>query len=105
MPVRLTARWQTTLDERLLERLRDAGETNVPLLSTHLNVPRGMIRDRLRMLAQVELVEVDRVPHGYDWYEISYWGLLYLDGEYDPSLYPRPNPDTAHTVIVWDRSL
>lgn len=96
--IRLTARWQTTLDERILERLRDAGETNVPLLCAHLDAPSGIVRDRLRMLAQVELVLVDRITHGYDWYEISYWGRRYLEGEYDVHLHPRPNPITGYRI-------
>jgi len=98
--IRRTARWQTTVDERLLERLRDAGETTIPLLATALDVPTGILRDRLRMLAQVELVDVERHDGGREWYDLSYWGKLYLEGDYDVELYPRPNPDAGFRMRV-----
>lgn len=100
MSIRLTALWQTTLDERILERLRDVGETNVSLMAAHLDIGSGLIRDRLRLLAQAELVEVERVTYGYDWYELSTWGNLYLEGEYDVYLHPRPNPQLNHRMVV-----
>lgn len=98
MPVRLTARWQTKLDERILERLRDAGETKPDLLACELAVGEGLVQDRLRLLAQVELVDVERKES--TWYELSYWGQLYLDGEYDVELHPRPNRRTGHRSVV-----
>lgn len=100
MPPRQTALWQTTLDERLLEYLRDKGETNVRLLEITFDVGTGILRDRLRMLAQVGLVAVDSVEGGYDWYELTQWGLLYLDGEYDPGNYRKPNPDAGYRMVL-----
>lgn len=97
--IRRTARWQTTIDERLLEHLRDAGETTVAMLGSRLDLPRGILRDRLRMCAQVELVAVERVD-GEDWYDLTYWGQLYLQGEYDVRLYPQPDPDAGYRMRV-----
>ncbi|PSP38295.1 winged helix-turn-helix domain-containing protein [Halobacteriales archaeon QH_7_65_31] len=98
--IRRTARWQTTLDERLLEYLCDEGETNVRLLAMAFEVGTGILRDRLRMLAQAGLVAVEVFDEGDNWYELTYWGEVYLEGEYDPGLYPRPNPDAGYRMRI-----
>lgn len=97
---RQTISRSVALEERLLEYLRNKGETNVRLLEFTFDVGTGILRDRLRMLAQVGLVAVDSVEGGYDWYELTQWGLLYLEGEYDHGNYPRPNPDAGYRMVL-----
>jgi hypothetical protein len=80
--MRKHARWMRQLDERILEHLQEAGESNPMTMAEHprfeeMQVSSGQIRDRCRRLAESELVAAT----GQGWFDITTWGQQYLDGE------------------------
>lgn len=82
--VRKQAAWMRTLDERILEHLHEAGESNPMLMAEHprfeeMGVSHGQIRERCERLAQSELAAVT----GKGWFDITTWGQQYLNGELD----------------------
>lgn len=90
MTIRKTAKWQQTLDERILEHLDDEPWSTPELMELveGIDATAAQIRDRCRVLADVELVAV-YMDKGWN-VEITTLGLLYLNGEADIDLYPRP---------------
>lgn len=75
-------------DERLLERLDEEGWATARSLATALDLPRGVTRDRLRMLADAGLVAF--ATSDRDLVHLTTSGALYLEGERDQALYPHP---------------
>lgn len=90
MTIRKTAKWQQALDERILEHLDDEPWSTPELMELveGIDATAAQIRDRCRVLADVELVAV-YMDKGWN-VEITTLGLLYLNGEADIDLYPRP---------------
>lgn len=80
--MRRTANWQTTVDERILETLRDRGPSTVRMLAgvDVVLATRAQVRERVRYLAGVDLVEYGT---GYwaDWVELTSDGFAYLTGD------------------------
>lgn len=82
-----------TLDERILEHLHEAGESNPMLMAEHprfeeMEVSSGQIRERCIQLADAGLVWMS----GKGWFDVTTWGQQYLDGEVDARHQPRPRP-------------
>jgi hypothetical protein len=90
--MRRTARWQRTLDERILEHLYEESWSTPGCMETEpaIDATKAQIRDRCRILADAGLVAVHRDD---GWYvELTTLGQQYLEGEADLGLYPRPRP-------------
>ena len=98
MDIRRTATWQRTLDERILEALRDDGPASIRYLAAKRSIfaTAAQVRARCRLLASVDLVE----PHTRDWelFELTGDGRRYLEGELDVSLRWLPHPRGAAPV-------
>ena len=90
MTRRKTARWQQTLDERILEHLADEPWLTPELMELveGIDATPAQIRDRCRVLADADLVAVYE-DEGWN-VELTTLGDLYLKGEADIELYPRP---------------
>ena len=90
MTLRKTARWQQTLDERILEHLADEpwSTPELMVLVDGIDATTTQIRDRCRVLADADLVAIHL---NREWIvELTTLGGLYLQGEADIELYPRP---------------
>jgi hypothetical protein len=90
MTIRKTAKWQQTVDERILEHLNDEPWTTPELMELveGIDATAVQIRDRCRVLADADLVGIYK-NEGWN-VELTTLGLLYLKGEADINLYPRP---------------
>jgi hypothetical protein len=89
--VRKTPAWQTTLGERILEALSDAGHgLSVGMLASNPAIfgTRAQIRERCRHLAGIGLVEYKPGPM-HDAVFLTTDGVLYLSGELDARLRER----------------
>lgn len=91
MTIRKTARWQQTLDERILEHLADEPWSTPELMELvdGIDATPAQVRDRCCRLADVELLSW-RDEDKLDLIEITTEGQLYLAGELDVELYPEP---------------
>jgi len=90
MKVRKTARWQQTLDERILEHLSEEPWSTPDLMELveGIDATPAQLRDRCRVLADADLVAIYEQD---SWnVEITTLGELYLNGETDIELYPPP---------------
>ena len=90
MHVRLTAGWQQTLDDRIIEHLDDESWSTPGYMEMvpGIDATKAQIRDRCRVLADAGLVALQQEEGCY--VELTTLGELYLDGEADIDLYPRP---------------
>jgi hypothetical protein len=90
MHVRLTAGWQQTLDDRIIEHLDDESWSTPGYMEMvpGIDATKAQIRDRCRVLADAGLVALQQEEDCY--VELTTLGELYLDGEADIDLYPRP---------------
>jgi hypothetical protein len=90
MTIRKTARWQRSLDERILEHLDDEPWSTPELMALveRIDATPAQIRDRCRVLGDADLVAVYE-NKGWN-VELTTLGNLYLKGEADIELYPRP---------------
>jgi len=90
MTIRKTAKWQQTVDERILEHLNDEPWSTPELMELveGIDATAAQIRDRCRVLADADLVAIYK-NEGWN-VELTTLGLLYLKGEADINLYPRP---------------
>lgn len=90
MTVRRSARWQTSLDERILEYLRDepwaAPEEMIQYDPIHAT--RGQVLERCRVLADADLVDFPMARS--DILELTSLGRNHLNGGIDVSLHPQP---------------
>ena len=75
-------------DERLLEWLNGEGWTLGRHLATVLNLPRGLVGDRLSMLADAGLVAFATAD--CDLVHLTGSGARYLAGERDQQVHPHP---------------
>jgi hypothetical protein len=90
MHVRLTAGWQQTLDDRIIEHLDDESWSTPGYMEMvpGIDATKAQIRDRCRVLADAGLVSLEQEE---GWYvELTKLGELYLEGEANIDLYPRP---------------
>jgi hypothetical protein len=90
MHVRLTAGWQQTLDDRIIEHLDDESWSTPGYMEMvpGIDATKAQVRDRCRVLADAGLVAIQREE---GWYvELTTLGELYLEGEADIDLYPKP---------------
>lgn len=90
IPVRRTATWQIAPDEKILEALRGEGWTSPRVLSSTPGVwlTTRQVRERLRMLADAELVAPGDEDYGL--WHITQEGVEYLDGDRDQEQHPHP---------------
>lgn len=84
------------LDDRILEHLAEVGWSSPEVMLSYpafqrLDVTRGILLDRCRILAHAELIEPFSDNTTEDMFELSIWGELYLDGQIDADL-RRPIP-------------
>lgn len=90
MTIRKTAHWQQSIDDRILEHLRDESWSTPKFIAnmSHIHATEPQIRDRCRVLADVDLVAF--LTEDLDLVELTTWGRQYLEGDVDVELYPRP---------------
>ncbi|MFA9415158.1 hypothetical protein [Natrinema sp. HArc-T2] len=80
------------LDDRILEHLHEEEWSSVTVMNSRpeFRASKARLRERCQMLASAELIE----PLHRDMYEITTWGVLYLEGELDADHQPEPSPQT-----------
>lgn len=90
MTVRRTARWQTSLDDRILEYLRDEpwATPGEMVQFDAIDATRVQVRERCRVLADAELVAFHQ--EGSEIVELTTWGKQYLRGNADVELHQTP---------------
>ena len=72
--------WMTSADNRILEFLDEKGIVATPhVIAVNIDYNRLYVNERIRVLAQNELVEKDDKPL----YQITERGRQYLEGELD----------------------
>lgn len=89
------------LDERILELVDKLEPVTTDLLCQELKITasRRQIRDRCKVLADAGLLEPFFDKPSADLWELSIWGMLYLNGEIDANLRrPIPSPRPPHAV-------
>ena len=88
---RKSAYWMEQIDERILEHLSENGWSKPRIMARErgFESSRGRIRERCKRLQYVAFV----APMHGEMYEITTWGLLYLDGEIDARHQPTPTVD------------
>jgi len=89
--MRKTATWMRQVDERVLEHLNEAGESNPMLMAEHprfedMGASAGQLRERCECLAEAGMIATT----GSGWFDITTWGQQYLEGELDAQNQPRP---------------
>jgi len=79
-----------TLDDRILEHLNEEPWSSPRVMNSlsDFRASQARLAERCRMLTYAGLV----APISDDMYEITTWGMLYLDGEIDAAHQPRPSP-------------
>lgn len=90
MTIRKTARWQTSLDERILEHLREDSWATPRFIACRKGVhaTESQVRDRCRVLADADLVAF--LTDHDDLVELTSLGEEYLNGAVDVALHPTP---------------
>jgi len=86
--VRGMAAWMLACDERILERLNAEGWSTARELATACEIPTGVTRDRLRMLADAGLVAF--ATDDLDLVHLTTSGAQYLSGARDQQVHPHP---------------
>ena len=107
--VRSSSIWMTSVDERILENLRDEEELTVWMIAEDLDMQTGIIRDRCRTLVDAGFLYRLRRGRGEhedmpDKFGLSIWGRLYLLGDVDADLrrpVPGPRPPYAVELFVY----
>jgi hypothetical protein len=90
MTIRRTAHWQQSIDDRILEHLRDES-WSTPRFMTNvqgIHATETQVRERCRVLADADLVAF--LTSDQDMVELTGRGKQYLEGKVDVELYPRP---------------
>jgi hypothetical protein len=95
MTIRKTARWQWSLDDRILEHLRDDSVSTAKQIAIRdgIHATESQVQDRCKVLADADLVAF--VTEDCDLVELTTEGEQYLDGEIDVELYPYPRHPKA----------
>ena len=83
--------WVEQVDERILEYLDDEGWATPSIMAAErgFSASEGRIADRCEMLVYAGFA----APMHAETYEITQWGLLYLNGEVDARHQPTPTVD------------
>ncbi len=82
------------LDDRILEHLNENSWSSPGVIASKpdFRVSESRIKERCEMLVWSGLV----APIHQDIYEITIWGMRYLEGEIDAAHQPRPSPQVVH---------
>ncbi|RDZ34492.1 repressor phrH2 [Haloferax sp. Atlit-47N] len=104
--MRKSGTWQCALDDRILEVLRTEGLSPPELISREItaNVSPRRVRERCRVLAHAGLASPIVDEENAEFFEITGWGELYLDGKVNASLMqplPRPRPPDKVRPRFW----
>lgn len=78
------------LDDRILEHLNEEPWSSPSVMESlpRLRGSKRRIRERCEVLASAGLI----APVHGEMYEITTWGMRYLEGKIDARHQPRPNP-------------
>ena len=89
---RQSARWMQREDDRILEFLREEGLATHRLISREVfeSISPGTVAERLSMLEYAGLV---CCGPGWESYELTEEGQMYLDGDLDARHQPTPTVD------------
>ncbi|KAA9408444.1 hypothetical protein EGO51_01080 [Haloarcula hispanica] len=95
MTIRKTARWQRSIDDRILEHLQDDSVSTAKQMAIRDNIhaTEAQVQDRCRVLADADLVAF--LTEDQDFVELTTEGEQYLKGEIDVELYPYPRHPKA----------
>ncbi|GGM37215.1 hypothetical protein [Haloarcula argentinensis] len=93
MAIRKTARWQRSIDDRILEHLRDDSVSTARQMTIRDNThaTEAQVQDRCRVLTDADLVAF--LTENQDFVELTTEGEQYL--EVDVELYPYPRHPKA----------
>jgi hypothetical protein len=91
--IRLTGQWMQLLDDRILEKLAREGLSWPSQIARDPSVggSEARVHERCRVLCEAGLIEPFLDEPDVEMFEISAWGMLYLEGEVDADL-DRPTP-------------
>jgi len=89
MAFRRSATWMEQIDDRILEHMDDEPWSSPSVMAslTEFSASRARLAERCRLLADAGLI----APVTSETYEITTWGMRYLDGEIDAQHQPRPS--------------
>lgn len=89
--MRHSAFWMKQLDERILEYIDDQGWATPRIMAreSRFSASPGHIQERCKMLHYIRFVE----PIYGDAYDLTFDGMLYLDGQIDARYRPWPTVD------------
>ena len=95
MTIRKTARWQQSVDDRILEYLRDETWSTPEYLADvpGIHANEDTVAKRCRILAEVNLLEY--VIEDMKLVELTTRGEQYLEGKVDVELLPEPETNNA----------
>ena len=90
MTIRKTACWQWSLDDRILEHLRDESYSTARRMAKlpGIHATEAQVQERCEVLADVDLVGF--LTRDKDFVELTIWGQRYLEGKVDVENYPVP---------------
>jgi len=88
---RKPAKWMVPLDERILEILKAEGWSSPRYIAqkVSLRASVGRVRERCRMLTYAQMIEP--LTRQFQNYDITGYGLRYLEGRLDASNQPWPS--------------
>ncbi|GGN92838.1 hypothetical protein GCM10009030_17490 [Haloarcula pellucida] len=88
---RTPAEWMVPLDERILEILQAEGWSSPAYIARKVSLwaSVGRVRERCRMLTYAQMIEP--LTPRFENYDITGFGLRYLEGRLDASKQPRPS--------------
>lgn len=84
---RRSAEWMEQTDDRILEHIYEEGWSTPTIMANSFDAPKGILSDRCKMLWQAGFIS----PIHEEMYELTTWGMRYLEGEIDAAHYPYPN--------------
>ncbi|WP_336358649.1 hypothetical protein [Haloarcula sp. CGMCC 1.6347] len=95
MTIRKTARWQWSIDDRILEYLRDNSVSTAEQMASRdtIHATKAQVQDRCLVLADADLIAF--LTEDQDFVELTTEGEQYLEGEIDVELYPYPRHPKA----------
>ncbi|SDJ62868.1 hypothetical protein SAMN05216226_10691 [Halovenus aranensis] len=90
MTIRRTAQWQWSLDDRILEHLRDESFSTAARMADlpNIHATEAQVQERCEVLADADLVTFATID--MDFVELTTWGKQYLEGELDVEDHPKP---------------
>lgn len=91
---RASGSWMVLTDDRILEQLRNCGQSQSAWqIATDLDSRGGFIRQRCRTLTHAGFLHREERDGLATHYELTVWGILYLEGQINAE-HRTPHPAT-----------